>query len=216
MAAAVILLAAWGIYKYHQNGGSGIPETADDIRKLFTPATTTPEHVSPLANSDSGQPMIDPEAASVPILSRGPEQPAPTRVLGANTNPPAQTPPPPPPALVFQTYQNSSLGFKMRLNQDWQATASGDGQSVAFVSRTGQSMSVQAFNNPGSDIAGVQQQLAGSPSVSNLSSTTFLGEPALEFKTQTGWGVAVIHNNRLYYIMAPSLRQEPANSFMFL
>ena len=126
-------------------------------------------------------------------------------------------PPRPPLPTIFTplTYTNPTLGFSMQINQTWQAQDNGDNQSVTFTNAQGQSISVQVYMVVGEGLGEVENQLRGSSSVTNLTRINFLGEPALQFNMYNGQGLAVIHNAKVYYIMAPNLNQEPVTTFSF-
>ncbi len=120
-----------------------------------------------------------------------------------------------PTILTPVTYTNPTLGFSIQINQTWQAQDNGDNQSVTFTNAQGQNISVQVYMAVGESLSDVENQLSGSSSVSNLIHTNFLGEPALQFNMSKGSGLAIIHNAKLYYIMAPNLNQEPVTTFKF-
>jgi EmrB/QacA subfamily drug resistance transporter len=113
-------------------------------------------------------------------------------------------------------YSNSALGFQIVIGNEWQATEQGN--TIVFTNAQGQTVSVQSYDASGEDISLVQKQLEGSPNVSNIQSITFLGQSALTFQNNSSsvQGLAVIHNNKVYYIMAQNLNQPPVTTFSFL
>lgn len=118
--------------------------------------------------------------------------------------------------VVPTVYTNSSLGFSMSITNLWQATEANDGHTIIFTNAKGENISVQVYSSPDGGLAVVESQLSGSDSVRNLTKSTFQGEPALEFLTTTGLqAVAVIHGNKLYYIMGSVISAEPISSFKF-
>lgn len=116
--------------------------------------------------------------------------------------------------IIPTVYSNSNLGFSMVISNFWQATESNDGHTIIFTNAKGDNISVQSYDMPEGGLALVESQLSGSDSVRNLTKSTFKGETALEFRTTTGLqAVAVIHGNKLYYIMGSVINAEPISSF---
>ncbi len=120
------------------------------------------------------------------------------------------------PLVVEKIYTDNALGFSVKVNQEWQATKAPSGFEVVFVNAQEQTVDVQAYKSNGDSLDVVLSQLNGSPSVSDIFRTSFLGEPAISFKTDSSQAIAVIHNNKLYYLMAPSLNLGLVKSFAFL
>ncbi len=113
-------------------------------------------------------------------------------------------------------YSNVNLGFSMVISNLWQATESNDGHTIIFTNAKGENISVQVYSAPSEGLSLVESQLSGSDSVRNLTKSTFQGDPALEFRTTTGLqAVAVIHGNKLYYIMGSTISGEPISTFKF-
>lgn len=156
------------------------------------------------------------------------------QIQGAETNQPAEAPTqnevmprgedsghPTPPAtstaLAAQNiYKNTSLGFQMEISNIWQATQSGD-SSIAFANARGQNITVESYPTNGEDLSIVQTQLEGSPDVTNIHSTNFAGEAALTYSTANDiQGIAVIHNNKVYFISGKNLTEPPVSTFNFL
>ena len=173
----------------------------ENLRKAFTPA------LSNHPTQSSGQ-IGNATSTDVAVIS-------PYALSTANILPQSRStttplaPPPAPPKI----YKNIVLGFQVEINDVWQANEQGD--TVVFTNASGQNISIQTFNAIGEDLDVIQTQLQGSPSVRNITRTIFKREPALNFLTAKGQGIAVIHQNRIFYIMASDLSTEPISSFVF-
>ena len=158
--------------------------------------------ITPTSTADS--------VAPAPISPRGPEVAHAT--IPATPSAPAPTPEP-----EYSTYTSQSVGFQMRISSLWQATESSDGRTVVFQNAQGQNITVQSYASSGETLSTVEAQLRGSPSVSNVTQTTFKGEPVLSFQTNGGnQGISVIHGDKVFYIIGQNLNQEPATTLVFL
>jgi len=201
-AAAIIIVAlAGGSYMLHQSSAKTISTGATgdnlaDIQNAFLPPVPPPSSATSTQENQAAISSPANAATSTPHAAPG------------GTSTPSAVP-------TITYYTNTNLGFKMTLLPTWQAQEKGQNQ-VAFVSQSGQYGSVQVYVNPGVDLAAIKIQLQGSPSVSSVTETTYQGEPALSFTTTSGQqGIAVIHGNKLYYIMG-TLTTEPFTTFNFM
>lgn len=166
-------------------------------------------------SSESIRQVFTPTPAPSGVFA-GLPSPTPTQVLPTSTPTPSQTPTPTP-TPTPTLYENSTLAFSMELPNDWQYTVGNDGHTIIFTRASGETVSVQQYNVTNETLDTIKQQLSGSSSVNNIKQTTFLNEPALSFRviSNNQSGLAVIHNNKIYYIIAPSLTTPPVSSFEF-
>ena len=183
-------------------------DSITDIQNAFkaqapSTATTTPQQITPAALVDQSTTTPNSEPLSSRDNLRGNQ---------TGSTPPAQ---PAPVVPAFTQYTNENLGFGLTLSSDWQATTV-TSYEVALSSRTGKSVSIQAYNNFSGDLSTIELQLRGS-SARNISYTLFQGQQALSFTTASGEaGLAIPHNTRLYYIMGVNAGTDPVSSFHFL
>ncbi len=159
-----------------------------------------------------------------------PDNPAPAGAVTSTTTPstatipeaaPQQGPQPdtrtasPTAPSTAEVYQDPSAGFELLLSPDWQASS--QGSTVVLTSRTGQRASVEVFPYPDGTIETVATQLAGSPSVTASSAGSFQSDPAINFSTAAGQhGMAILHNGKIYYLMANDIQTSPLASLKFL
>lgn len=164
----------------------------EDIAKQFTPAESQPAPGTQSAElvPNSNQPRGDSTTGSV---------------LGTATTVPQFASPTPTPAgprpNPYKEYRSDAFGFI--------ATSPSDAGMIADDTSTtsahpggGSYWIITAYSNTTETLQTVETQLSRSPSVTKITHITYAGEPALEFQTNTGSGkgIAVIHNQRLYYI----------------
>jgi hypothetical protein len=118
-------------------------------------------------------------------------------------------------AAQNQVYTNAVLGFQIQLPASWQAKPFSNSE-IILADQTGPELTIEAISNPQTGLTTIKTQLRGSPTVRNLTNITFQNQPALSFNTTSGQqGLAVIYNNRLYYIIG-HLKTAPLAGFRFL
>ncbi len=206
---ALAIIAA-GILAYHlvKKGTSksgNVPSVAS-IRSQFPTPSAAPTSLAMIRPSPAATPRpVANVHQSTHINFRGNGN----WVSAANTNQNGSS--------SITVYSNSALGFSVSLNtQQWQAEQATANQ-VVITSRGGTSIHIEAYENFNDTLQTVEQQLQGSSSAINVHTTSFEGQPALQFQTSDGeQGVAVVYNNTLYYIIAPNLNSEPIATFRFL
>ena len=210
LIAAMVALCAFVFYYFvlrdkpddsEQTASSG--QTANlsrnDIVNQFTPAALTPITPTPVETSQSteGVSVVDP----TPTLPRGVASTG--TVLGTSTTVP-QTGPTvstTPKAGPYKEYRSDEFGFIAAspndaglLTDETTTTSAHPGGSNYWI--------ISVYKNNTETLQTIETQLSRSPSVTKVTYITYAGEPALEFQTNTsgGKGIAVIHNQRLYYI----------------
>lgn len=169
----------------------------NDIVNQFTPAALTPITPTTVETSQSTEGV----AITEPTLPRGLASTG--TVLGTSTTAPGtgptasatSTPSP------YKEYRSDAFGFI--------ATSPNDAGMLTDETTTtsahpggGNYWIVTAYKNNTETLQTIEAQLSRSPSVTSVTHITYAGESALEFQTNTlgGKGIAVIHNQRLYYI----------------
>ncbi len=219
LSVLAMLLAVIGTVFWLNHNANKIVSTdltsSDAIRQIFAPILNQ----SPSGSFGLGQTptptdqqtglMTEPSPTPTEIIIN-----APTLVATSTNINPTSTPTPTPEP---EAYENQALGFSMDIPYGWQSNVGNDGHTVIFTNANNQSVSIQSYELTNETLETIKEQLSGSSSVSNLKQTSYLNEPALSFKVINGnqAGIAVIHNNKIYYIIAPSLITPPVSSFKF-
>jgi len=200
LGLVIVMAVVLGFWLWRKNSGSKTASNTaniDDIRSAFAPPASVATPVpSPVAVATSSPSAISP---------RGPDASASAGIPSIGT--------------AVESYKNISLGFETEIDPGlWQPTERLDVNQVVFANASGQIYNIESLQNTGDSLDVIAQQLKGSPSVWNLVSTTFEGEPALKFDTGGAYrhGLAVMHNGRLFYILGPDLVSGPLLNFSFL
>ncbi len=189
----------------------------------FKPSETPPQETS----SNPANPSTPPQTANTDA-PRGPGS-----VLGTSTGIPApvatKTPvatapatttpqpisktapaitPGPAPTPTTKEYRGDSFAF--RASAPYNAVFSTTADTVTAGHPGGGAYWIINIYTTKETLHDVEQQLANSPSVTRLSHTTYVGEPALEYyaNNSNSKTIAVIHNGRLYYIMGYPINFE--------
>lgn len=198
----LVLVGAWlliyktNVFKLSQNQNS---EQASDIREIFT--------------VDGNNSIATPTS----IASVTPSGQNPTPTPATQTTPSPSVTPSPTPTPENQIYTNDSLGFSIELPYTLQAVDSGDGKTIGIVGSSGSVGNIQVYAQSNETLELIKTQLEGSSSTSNVRMTTFLGQSALSFRTNNSnqQGIALIYNQKIYYVMAQSFTEPPFSSFKF-
>jgi len=190
-----LIAGAIGVYFFwkNRNPENKITETAQSIRNIFNTATTTSNSFTPPAPND--------QYSSFPGTTSAPPTPAPLTI-----NPPSATTTPPvsnPPAIAGnKTYRNMLLNFEVTTPGDW--TTQERNSKIFFYGSNGSEQGyVEVYENTsGETLDTLQNILKGSRSVTNVTRTSFGGQPALTYTANpsSAGGVAVIYNNKIYYL----------------
>ena len=128
---------------------------------------------------------------------------------------PAPVAPPAGGTVPTTTYRNSTMGFSVMFNNQWQVHEVAANEAVA-VNQSGQQVSIQSYPFSG-QLSEVDYQLKHGGSVSETHASQYNGLSAVGFTTNTGQsGIAFVHGGLLYYIMGSAWQQSPLANITFL
>ncbi len=231
-AAALVLVVvgafgAWAILHHSASKTvttGALADTANSIRNAFAPDTNVAMNSGSSSatstQSSSGSQAATSSSASDFQQSQPPKTgtgaaptttKVPVRSDTATVTKPAVVQPP-----VQTVFRSSVLGFELTLSSNWQAQQVKNNE-VVLVSSSGNQDTIETYDGFSGSLDDVSQQLSGSLSVRGVHFTTFQEEQAVAFTTTFGQqGIAVIHNGRLYYILASSFATAPLHTFKFI
>lgn len=210
-AAAIMLIAVAGGVALLRNSSKitiaskntpSIEDIANNFRNAFGINNNQP------TNPNQYQPQSN-------ISPRGSSSSAINSYNPNNLNLPATSTPP---QIQPQVYSNPTLGFSLNIAGNWQAAEDPNNSTVTFTSSTGEMLNIQVYKSSSENLDTIQQQLLGSPNVTEVHRTTFKGQVALAFTSNGSYrqGLAIMNGNNIYYIFWTSGSNLPLSSFNFL
>ncbi len=102
-------------------------------------------------------------------------------------------------------YQNDVLKFAVTLPAG--AKVSEEGNKIVFTNKNGSLLFIVSTQPTGTDtLETIKSQLSNSPSVNNISYSTFSGKQSLKFAAKEyGTGTVFIANGKVYYLLGTEL-----------